>query len=77
MALIGKSIVLSAALALLSIEASAQTEYRGQFANGAPSGYHIYRAPRFEPTQQPTQQRQAAPQRPAQQTPYGTRPNRR
>ena len=61
-------------LALLSVEAIAQTRYPAApspFGNGAPSDYHTYRAPKFEQTEQPTQQRQAAPQRPAQQpAPY-------
>ena len=69
-------------LALLSVEAIAQTRYPrapSPFGNGAPSDYHTYRAPKFEPTDQPTQQRQAAPQWPTQQpAPYnnswGTRP---
>jgi hypothetical protein len=60
-----------AGLALLSSEASAQSQYR----QGAPGDYHIYRAPRFETSPPAPAPRQAAPQRPSQQTPYSTNPN--
>ena len=65
--------------ALLSTEANAQSQ-SNNFRQGAPGVYHVYRAPRFEPSQQPTQQRQAAPRKSAPQSPYtntyGMRPNR-
>lgn len=65
--------------ALLSTEAHAQSQ-TNNFRQGAPGDYHTYRAPRFEPSQQPTDQRQAAPQKSAPQSPYtntyGARPGR-
>ena len=68
-----------AGIALLSIEANAQST-TGNFRQGAPGEYHVFRPQRFEPTQQPTQQRQAAPQRSAPRAPYnnshGARPGR-
>lgn len=68
-----------ASIALLSIEANAQST-TNNFRQGAPGEYHVFRPQRFEPSQQPTQQRQAAPQKAAPQAPYnnsyGTRPSR-
>jgi hypothetical protein len=65
--------------ALLPIEANAQSQ-TNNFRHGAPGEYHIYKAPRFEPAQQPPQQRQAAPRPSAPQAPYnnnyGARPSR-
>ena len=65
--------------ALLPIEANAQSQ-SNNFRQGAPGDYHIYKAPRFEPAQQPPQQRQAAPQQSAPRAPYnnnyGARPSR-
>ncbi len=66
-------------VALLSIEANAQST-SGNFRQGAPGEYHVFRPQRFEPAQQPTQQRQAVPQKSAPQAPYnnshGARPGR-
>jgi hypothetical protein len=66
-------------VALLSIEANAQSTTKN-FRQGAPGEYHVFRPQRFEPSQQPTQPRQVAPQKSAPQAPYnnshGARPSR-
>lgn len=70
--IVAATVCAAVGFALVSTEASAQSQSRSQYRQGAPGEYHIYRAPSFETSPQPTTPRQTAPQNPSQQTPYST-----